>query len=433
MRNSSIIHRRGFGKTLAAMLAAPAVFPRQTRAQEPERGGSPRHVDASGRVRVRPVTSGPEHHFVGYYDKCPWNQTGRYLAVHQSTFADRQALPGEAVRIGLVDLHDGNRFLPLDSTTAWSWQQGAMLQWLGSTPDRVLIYNTFDGTDYRATIRDIESGRTRTIARPAYCVSADGKQAISLPFDRLNRLRPGYGYMARDERFPDDPAPKQDGVWHVDLESGASRLIFPIAAMASHRVDDRFAGAEHWVNHAVFSPGGVRFTFLHRWKRPQDKSWFTRQYTARPDGSELRLLWDHGMVSHFDWRDDHTMLAWVRLESGETRFALRDVETGETQIVGEGLLTVDGHCSYSPDRNWILNDTYPNKERKQTLMLYRVADARRFDIAHLLEPAPFTGPHRCDLHPRWNRDGTQICVDSTHEHNQRQVYVADVASILSTP
>lgn len=428
MPNPAPLHRREFGKTLAAMLAVPALSPR---ARARTRDDAQTLVDVSDRITVRAVTHGPEHHFVGYYDKCPWNANGRYLAVHQSTFADRQANPGEAVRIGLVDLQDGSRFLPLDSTTAWSWQQGAMLQWLGSAPDRLLIYNSFDGTDYRATIHDIESGRKRTIERPAYCVSADGKQAISLPFDRLNRLRPGYGYMARAERFPNDPAPKDDGVWHVDLESGTSRMIFPIAALASNQADDRFKGAEHWVNHAVFSPGGTRFTFLHRWKRPQDKSWFTRQYTARPGGSELRLLWDTGMVSHFDWRDDRIMLAWVRTESGENRFALRNVESGTTEIVGEGLLTVDGHCSYSPNRNWILNDTYPGRDRKQTLMLYRVADGRRFDLAHLLEPPKFTGPYRCDLHPRWNRDGTQVCVDSTHENDHRQVYIADVSSVIS--
>jgi hypothetical protein len=409
-------HRRDFGKAaLAAVLGASGAA-----------GRAPARADA-----VRAVTSGPMHHFVGYYDKCPWDATGRYLAVHQSAFADRQPAPGEAVRIGLVDLRDGDRFLPLDATAAWSWQQGAMLQWLGSAPDRLLIYNTFDGTDYRATIRDVESGRVRTVGRPAYAVSADGKAAISLPFDRLNRLRPGYGYMARPERLPDDPAPRDDGLWHVDLDTGASRLVVPIAALAANRPDDRFAGAEHWVNHAAFSPGGVRFTFLHRWRRPGDKTWSTRQYTARPDGSDLRLLWDNGMVSHFDWRDDRTMLAWVRTDSGRDHFALRDVETGVTEVVGAGTLARDGHCSYSPDRRWILNDTYPDETNHQTLMLYRVADGRRFDLARLPEPPKFNGPFRCDLHPRWDRTGTRVCVDSTHEGDRRQVYVADVSSVVS--
>ena len=36
---------------------------------------------------------------------------------------------------------------------------------------------------------------------------------------------------------------------------------------------------------------------------------------------------------------------------------------------------------------------------------------------------------RSDLHPRWNRDGTQICFDSVHE-GTRQVYVLNVKEIV---
>lgn len=32
---------------------------------------------------------------------------------------------------------------------------------------------------------------------------------------------------------------------------------------------------------------------------------------------------------------------------------------------------------------------------------------------------------RCDLHPRWNREGTQVCMDSVH-NGERQMYFVDV-------
>ena len=28
---------------------------------------------------VDSLTRGPRHHFFGYYDKCPWDSTGRYV------------------------------------------------------------------------------------------------------------------------------------------------------------------------------------------------------------------------------------------------------------------------------------------------------------------------------------------------------------------
>lgn len=99
-------------------------------------------------------------------------------------------------------------------------------------------------------------------------------------------------------------------------------------------------------------------------------------------------------------------------------------------IVGEGVLDRDGHCSYSPDRRWILTDSYPDRESYRTLILYRPADHRRIDIGRFYSAKKITGEFRCDLHPRWNRDGTQVCIDSIHE-GSRQLYVLDVSEIVS--
>lgn len=382
--------------------------------------------------KVRAVTKGPKSHFFGYYEKSPWNADGRYLLAHQVDFEYRQPEPGEPLTVGLIDLEDGDRFQPLVETTAWCWQQGAMLQWLGSAPDREVIHNSFDADSgqYTATVHDIKSGESRTLPRPIYGMSADGKTAVSLDFDRLNRLRPGYGYMAAPERNADVAAPEDMGIYQMDIATGENQLIIPIRWAAENQTDDRFPGAHHWFNHLQFSPGR-RFAFLHRWKAPEARSHQTRLYVANSDGSDRRLVWDTGMVSHYDWRDERTILAWTQSAEGERHFYLLDVENGQSSIMGKEVLTRDGHCSFSPDRQWVLNDTYADKERLQTLMLYRYPDGPRIDLGRFLEPSVFTGPYRCDLHPRWNRDGTQVCIDSTHEGNRRQMYVIDVRSVTA--
>ncbi len=303
-----------------------------------------------------------------------------------------------------------------------------MLQWLGSAPDREVIYNSLVDGKPAAIIRDVHSGKTRTLGRPIYAVSNDGKQAVTLDFARLHRLRSGYGYASYREEFANDPAPEKLGIWHVDLATGADKQIVSLKQLAAFKPDARFAGAHHWVNHLQFNPGGTRFVFLHRW-RNGEKPWATRIFTAKPDGSDLRLHLDTGMVSHFDWRDDGTILAWVKTPKDGNKFALIDVATDGLTVVADGVLTLDGHCSYSPDRRWILNDTYPDKNRLQWLMLYDPAKKRRYDLNQFHSPKAFAGPFRCDLHPRWNRDGTQVCFDGCHGP-ERQVYIVDVRDVV---
>lgn len=380
------------------------------------------------RLPARAVTRGPKHHWFGYYDKCPWDKTGRYLLAMENDFCDRQPNPGERITVGMVDLADGDRYVPLDTTAAWCWQQGTMLQWLGSAPDREVIYNTLADGRPASIVRDVRSGKSRTLPVPIYAVNADGTQAMTLDFARLHRLRPGYGYASYSEQYADRQSPEQLGIGNVDIATGKYEQVVSLAYLAGYKPDERFADAHHWVNHLQFSPRGTRFVFLHRW-RVGGNPWFTRMFTARPDGSELKLLLDSNIVSHFDWRDDDTLMVWASLPTLGNKFLHVDVLTNRRTVVGEGVLTQDGHCSYSPDRKWVLNDTYPDRKRLQWLMLYNPAANRRYDLNQFRSPPAFTGPVRCDLHPRWNRDGTQVCFDGCHDP-QRQVYVLDVRDVV---
>ena len=68
------------------------------------------------KVPVRAVTTGPGHYFFGYYDKCPWDLTGRYLLSLQVKFKDRPPRPGDQARIGVVDLCAGDKWIPIAET-----------------------------------------------------------------------------------------------------------------------------------------------------------------------------------------------------------------------------------------------------------------------------------------------------------------------------
>jgi hypothetical protein len=98
------------------------------------------------------------------------------------------------------------------------------------------------------------------------------------------------------------------------------------------------------------------------------------------------------------------------------------------QPVGAGLFESDGHCNLSPDKRWMLTDRYPQDNPNQPLILYDMAACLRIDIGSFHSMTDMNTSFRCDLHTRWNGDGTRICFDSTHE-GTRQMYVMDVSPI----
>lgn len=377
---------------------------------------------------VQPVTLGPKHHFFGYYDKSPWNASGSLLLGHEAEFNDRPPNADDSVTVGVVRLQEGNRFAPLASAAVWNWQQGCMLQWHPAHPESLLVHNDRRGGQLVGVVRDVSARELRVYDRPFYALSPDGRSGYSLNFARLQRHRPGYGYAGVNDEFEQSPAPAQDGIFRVDLESGSSSLIVSLAQLVAFDPRAEMDGRHHWVNHIQVSPDGRQFAFFHLWQTG-GSGWSVRLFTANADGSRLKCQLDSRIVSHYDWLDSNRLLVWANVPSKGGRFILVDCKSGQCDVIGEGGLVEDGHCSFSPDRAWVLNDTYPDRFDMRTLMLYRFPEGPRIDVARLHSPkARWWGEIRCDLHPRWDRSGRMVCIDSVHD-GSRQMYIVDVERI----
>lgn len=378
---------------------------------------------------ARPVTAGPRHHFFGYYDKCPWNASQRLLLAHEVSFNDRPPSAEDRAIVGVVRLDRGNRFEPLGETYAWNWQQGAMLQWHPADPDNLLVHNDRRDARWVAVVRDSEGREVRRYDQPVYALTPDGRHALSLNFARLHAHRAGYGYAGARDPWADEHHPSDDGVWLLDLETGSSSLVVSLDQLACFEPTTDMAAVYHWVNHIQVAPDGRHFAFFHLW-RVGAKGWRVRLFTARLDGTELACLLDAPTISHYDWLDARKILVWADVPPLGKRFFLCDRADGTRGVIGERVLTEDGHCSFSPDRRWVLNDTYPDPFHMRTLMLFRLQDGRRLDIARLYSPKDrWWGEIRCDLHPRWSRDGKRVCIDSVHS-GERQMYVVELGDLL---
>ncbi len=384
-------------------------------------------------IQPRPITSGPKHHWFGYYDKLQFDPSARYALGMEVEFEQRAPTPEDVIRIGMVDLEDGDRWMELGESRAWGWQAGCMLQWLPQSAHEIVWNDRIDGR-FVCHILNVRTGRKRTLPHAIFTLSPDGQSALSIDFHRLEDMRPGYGYMGIPDPWYGVNAPEETGIHKVNLLSGESSLIVSLAEVAAIPYPHGdIREAKHYFNVLIFNPCGTHFLFLHRW-RFGDGPFHTRMLTARADGSELTVVDHSGHTSHLIWRDGSHILAWSRRPSHGGAYYIfpnaEDGSCGPDRIVGRTKMPLNGHCTYLSANDWVLNDTYPQgEERLQDLYLYHVPSDRRVDLGRFHSPAAYTETLRCDLHPRSSPDGSKVVIDSAHGRNGRQMYLFEVGEI----
>ena len=381
-------------------------------------------------MSMRPITSGPKHHWFGYYDKLQFDPSGRYVLGMEVDFEHRSPTSEDVIRVGMIDLADGDRWIELGETRAWCWQQGCMLQWIPGS-DREVIWNDREGDRFVCHVLDVHSGKKRTLGSPIYTVSPNGRTAIGADFRRINHMRPGYGYAGLPDPNRELLAPDDAGIYSVDLETGAATFQISIAQVAAIPDPHRdLSEAKHYFNHLLFNTDGSRFIFLHRC-RWGESGLHTRMMTAAADGSDIYGVGQYGYTSHFIWRDPEHILAWARHPSHEDAFYVFQDGTQEVEVIGKGVMKVDGHCTYLADTNWILIDTYPvprGDGKVQELYLYNVESGQRHELGEFGAAPEYAGEWRCDLHPRSSPDGRLITIDSAHGGNGRQIHLMDISA-----
>lgn len=377
-------------------------------------------------VRVSP-DDGNEY-FFGYYDKSPWDATERYMLCIKATDTWSEPDPLGEADIILIDTLDNNKVRKLATTHTWNVQQGCMAQWLGPSYEKEIIYNDLRDGKYCSVVLNIETMKERILPIPVYTVSADGKTALSLDFSRLHSLRLGYGYSALPESTKGVALPDSTCIWKMDIETGdvVSLLNYTDFAKFQPRHEMTEQGSVHKVNHLMLSPNGRRFMVLYRWFCGQRK--YTRLITCNVDGSDMYVLSDDDMVSHCYWKNDEEILAFERKKNGGPGYYLMKDKTQEWQHIWSHLSN-DGHPSYCPtDNNLVVFDTYPSRSRIQEVKLGRDSDTEGKNlkiIARVFSPFKYDNDTRCDLHPRWSRDGKKVCFDSVFE-GHRGLYVVNL-------
>ena len=232
--------------------------------------------------------------------------------------------------------------------------------------------------------------------------------------------------------LPNENAPENDGIYRLEIDTGEVELILSLCVLREFQPVASMDRAIHWVTHLEINPSSSRFLFIHRWtERVEDETCFLhRLFTVKPDGSDLKLLecTDHPLpqlansfdrdkfgtfdyekseyqISHPIWKDERQIIVWGP-HLGRIHYHIYDNLSGKAKVIGENLLTENGHMSFSPNKKWILSDTYPDESTNERLLiLYDVKNDCRYDIGSFYTDPKLGKHNRCDLHPRWNLNG----------------------------
>ena len=146
-------------------------------------------------------------------------------------FKNRNVTQDDVADIGYFDLLQGNQWTKIGTTTAWNWQQGCRLQWRLNSDEIAWNDRAPDNSHFITKLYNVKMKTTRTLPRPIYHISPDGKlAATSEDFQRI--AWGGCNYVGISDSWSDQNTPAGTGIWIVDMQTGASQLIMSLEKLA---------------------------------------------------------------------------------------------------------------------------------------------------------------------------------------------------------
>jgi hypothetical protein len=347
--------------------------------------------------------------YFGYYDVSPFNSKNEVVYLE---------IPSESQTANVI-FNDSTLKNPklITVTHAWNWQQGSRLRWVPGS-DNEIVFNDFINGNYVCRIFNIVTNEYRIICTPIYDISSDGKYGITLNFERLGVLRPGYGYT--NKIYCDQYDLSKESIYLVDMLTGGKKVLLNYKTIANIMEKTIIDYRQFYINHLSFSPNGRKIMFflieiIGAWHKASLLVYDLNKKKATILEKELK-------VSHYAWRDDNSILCTVCDDSARCRFYLYN--TGDAGIIKQSIcpdiLQWDGHPAYLT-KNKILVDTYPNLYAFQQLFLMNLVTKEKIKLIEIYSKPCKKEEERTDLHPRLNKSKDIICFDA-NVYGKRRLY-----------
>lgn len=432
-----------------------------------------------------PATVGPKHHLFGFHDLVAFNQTGEKLLSLEAEVINRPPLPGEKFGVGYV-LWKEQKFIKLGDTCAMNYPQGARQQWIDNNHfivnNRVGdhwgadIYNVEIGEKIRTIdsachilSKDkkkcfgINYARLHRLGGYGYIglkdlfVDEETPEKDGIYVTNIDNNQTVLLVSIKDVSDCDKETSSHNGyhhyITHLVLSPNGERIAF------LHRFFLSDGGLRTRLMTVGVDGTDLRCLavgFLSHFDWHDDNSIFIwGRSGGSVDSIRSNPIFSTPLVKPF--------LGVVKLvarkilkhskEMSMNFLLCEDTFPKSVIPIAQGVIMEDGHPMSCPvDRNLVVCDNYPDKLTKsRTLFFYDFIQNKRFDIGRFRmsdeqpvideferfsygvdreimkmfssEQFSFTrsGLH-CDLHPRWDVNGTMVAFDSIHE-GTRQIYI----------
>jgi hypothetical protein len=376
---------------------------------------------------IRQLTHGPAHHFYGYIGHAgnsPYSADGQHLIALQTTFQERMPRADDIADIVLLDA--GRRFAvtKIEETRGWNPQQGAMMYWNPEQPSRQFFFNDRDpktGKVFTALYDIVLKKRVREYRfddRPVANggVKQDGGMFAAINYARMARLRPVTGYPGAWDWTEPVLHPEDDGLFVVDVKSGARKLLVSFkqmrdALVAKHpQIDQK----PLFLNHTLWNREGDRIFFFVRGDFSA-KDRINVPMTVRPDGSDLT---EHLFIGgHPEW--DFKSHIFGRLEDKFIRYDAATRKVVETLGGTETFRDPEGDTALSRDGRWLVNGATTGQTMHYTIM--RMSDRAVLKTEDVSRGA-YSGDVRIDPAPCWNPAGDRFAFPALAKDGTRQMF-----------
>lgn len=347
------------------------------------------------------------HTYFGYYDVSPF-QGDKVIYVEREKNSN-------VCKVVMNDIYNTSKQYVAESR-AWNWQQGIRLRWFPKV-ENVISFNDYIEGKYINRIIDLKTQEEKRLDWPLYDISPDGKLGITLDFERLGAMRPGYGYTCEPYEVGNL---WNDGISIIDIEKNqlVKMITYKDLSESIKKADD----VNHfYINHLSFSPDGSKFLFF--WI---DECGGFHQASLGvydiPSG-ELIPLETEGKSSHYVWDGNDEIICTVLNRRFVCQYCRFNIKKRSKNHICPDSLKIDGHPSiYAKDV--FLTDTYPDTRGFQHIYLVNEKEDTKNEIIKIYSIPTTNLEKRTDLHPRLSEDKKYVSFDSSHDSLRKMLILS---------